>query len=92
MKGGFLEKDVQLYFDSLGMPAPSIVLVSIDNQQNTGTFNQEPTLDIAVAGSAAPGARLVLYNAPNNENGWFDSVTCNSDPRRGSHAFRHCEA
>jgi kumamolisin len=74
-EGGFLEKDVQLYFDSLGMPAPSIVLVSIDNQQNTGTFNQEPTLDIAVAGSAAPGARLVLYNAPNNENGWFDSVT-----------------
>jgi kumamolisin len=66
---------VQSYFDSLGMPTPSIVWVNIFNPGYSELAVAETQLDIAVAGSAAPGARLVVYNAPDNEGGYVDSIS-----------------
>ncbi|HEX9759812.1 MAG TPA: S53 family peptidase, partial [Candidatus Acidoferrales bacterium] len=37
--------------------------------------SEEVTADIEVAAAAAPGARLVVYFAPNTERGFFDAVT-----------------
>ena len=47
-------------------------------QNNDLTLNNdqvENALDIAVAGSTAPGARIVVYIAPNNEQGWVDALS-----------------
>jgi kumamolisin len=32
-------------------------------------------LDIDVAGSVAPGAKIVVYFAPNTVQGWIDAIT-----------------
>jgi kumamolisin len=77
--GGFSQGDIQSYFSQLGIPAPSVTAVSVD-----GTPNQpgkdpdsdgEVMLDIEVAGSLAPGAKIVVYFAPFTEQGWVDAVT-----------------
>ena len=43
--------------------------ISFNNEQ------AENALDIAVAGSVAPGARLVVYMAPKTEQGWVDAIS-----------------
>ena len=45
------------------------------NDINFNNPQGEMALDIAIAGSAAPGARLVIYMAPNNEQGWLDAFS-----------------
>ncbi len=76
--GGYTSSDVQLFYESVGVAAPSISSVSVDGQTNSpGSDNStiETLLDIGVSGSAAPGARLVVYFAPWTEQGWVDVVT-----------------
>jgi kumamolisin len=80
--GGYKTSDLELFFESVGADVPSINSVSIDGQKNNpGPYDpqDDPTveslLDIGVAGSAAPGARLVVYFAPWTEQGWVDVVT-----------------
>jgi kumamolisin len=77
---GYRDSDLKLFFDSVGVPVPSIAYVGVDGQLNNPDFGNpnsvlETALDISVAGSAAPGARLVVYNAPQSEQGWVDVVT-----------------
>jgi subtilase family serine protease len=77
-QAGYYERDLQLFFDSVGLPVPSIDWVSVDGQPNRPRANKETTetaLDIQVAGSAAPGARLVVYIGPDSEQGLIDAVT-----------------
>ena len=77
-EGGFLNSDLQLFFDSVGMPVPSIAWVGVDGETNNPRYNDatsETALDISVAGSAAPGAKLVVYFAPNSQQGYVDNVT-----------------
>jgi kumamolisin len=78
--GGFVEEDIAAYFDGLGIPAPEVVAVGVDGASNdpTGEPNGpdgEVMLDIEVAGAAAPGARLLVYFAPNTDRGFLDAVT-----------------
>jgi kumamolisin len=76
--GGYTPSDVQLFYESVGVAVPSIVPVSVDGQKNSpgsDDFTVETLLDIGVSGSAAPGARLVVYFAPWTEQGWVDIVT-----------------
>ena len=76
--GGFTSSDVQLFYDSVGVAAPSISSVGVDGQTNSPGSDDstvETLLDIGVSGSAAPGARLVVYFAPWTEQGWVDVVT-----------------
>jgi len=59
-------------------PVPAISVVSVDGQPNApgnDDYTVETLLDIDVAGSAAPGARLAVYFAPWSEQGWVDAVT-----------------
>jgi hypothetical protein len=76
--GGFKTSDVQLFFSHVGATMPTITTVSVDGQANnpgTDGYTTETLLDIDVAGSVAPGAKLVVYFAPWTEQGWVDIVT-----------------
>ena len=78
--GGFSAADLASYFAVLGLPAPSVTVVSVDGAQNTPTGDPngpdgEVELDLEVAGSTAPGARLVTYFAPNTDQGFLDGIT-----------------
>ena len=78
--GGYSVQDLQNYFGSLGISAPSVISVSVDGAGNSPTDDPngpdgEVMLDVEVAGSLAPGARIVVYFAPNTDAGFFDAVT-----------------
>src|SRR5271165_1355264 len=76
--GGYKLSDVQLFYNSVGVPVPSITAVSVDGQPNapgSDNFTTETLLDIDVSGSVARGAKIAVYFAPWSEQGWVDVVT-----------------
>jgi kumamolisin len=78
--GGYSADDLQAYFASLGIAAPSVTSVGVDGAANapTGDANSadgEVELDIEVAGALASGARIVGYFAPNTDQGFLDAIT-----------------
>lgn len=78
--GGFQPQDIQNYFSGLGLTAPTVTAVSVDQGANqpTGDPNGpdgEVMLDIEVAGAIAPGAAIAVYFAPNTDAGFLDAVT-----------------
>jgi kumamolisin len=77
--GGYRDQDLETYFQQLNIPTPQVVSVSVDGAQNspTGDPNSadgEVVLDIEVAGSVAPKARIAVYFAPNTDAGFLDAV------------------
>jgi kumamolisin len=78
--GGFAQSDLDTYFSGLGIATPKVTSVGVDGAANapTGDPNSadaEVLLDIEVAGSIAPGANIVVYFAPNTDQGFLDAVT-----------------
>jgi kumamolisin len=79
--GGYRPSDLDTYFSNLGLATPTVVPVSVDGGANTPTTpdsaDGEVVLDIQVAGAAAPGAKIVVYFAPNDaaSNGFLDALT-----------------
>jgi kumamolisin len=77
--GGFSTSDLQTYFQGLGLTAPSVTAVSVDGGQNSpGTDTNadgEVMLDIEVIGAVAPGTTIVVYFAPNTDQGFIDAVS-----------------
>jgi kumamolisin len=77
--GGYETSDIQQYFSGLGLTPPTVTAVSVDGAVNApGNPNGadgEVALDIQVAGSIAPGAKLAVYFAPNTEQGFVDAIT-----------------
>ncbi len=79
--GGYAQADLAAYFAGVGLGAgPTVLAVSVDEAANspTGAANGpdgEVMLDIEVAGSVAPSARLAVYFAPNTDAGFIDAVT-----------------
>jgi kumamolisin len=78
--GGYRPQDIQKYFSGLGLTAPAVAAVSVDQGANqpTGDPNGpdgEVMLDIEVAGAIAPGAAIAVYFAPNTDAGFLDAVT-----------------
>jgi kumamolisin len=77
--GGFAASDLDAYFGGLGLPVPPVTAVGVDggrNQPGAGPSGAdgEVLLDIEVAGAVAPGARQVVYFAPNTDQGFTDAV------------------
>jgi kumamolisin len=76
--GGFRQADIAAYFKSLGQKPPKVVAVSVGGAKNDpgipGGPDGEVMLDIGVAGAVAPGARIVVYFAPNTQQGFVDAV------------------
>jgi kumamolisin len=77
--GGFRTTDLKTYFKAEGVKQPVVKSVSVDggvNQPGTDTNSDgEVMLDIEVAGSIAPGATIVVYFAPNTDQGFVDAIS-----------------
>lgn len=77
--GGYRIGDLKTYFAGLNLPMPKISAVSVDGAHNKPSGNPnsadgEVVLDIEVAGAVAPGARIVVYFAPNTDKGFLDAI------------------
>ncbi len=77
--GGFTTGDIQQYFQSQGIAPPNVVAVSVDGGTNAPTnpsgADSEVMLDIEVAASIAPAAKIAVYFAPNTDQGFLDALT-----------------
>jgi kumamolisin len=77
--GGFSAQDLATYFKGLGLTPPSVTAVSVDGGQNSpGTDSNadgEVMLDIEVVGAVAPDSTIVVYFAPNTDQGFIDAVS-----------------
>ncbi len=78
--GGFRPADLVAYFQQLGIPAPNVTAVSVDNGRNAPSNAQsadgEVMLDIEVAASIAPGAKIVVYfGAGTTDRDFLDAIT-----------------
>jgi kumamolisin len=77
--GGYRQDDLTNYFQALGVAAPAMTTVSVDGGTNAPTTassaDGEVMLDIEVAGSVAPGAKIVVYFTPNTDQGFTDAIT-----------------
>ena len=77
--GGYRNSDLKQYWKQLGLPNVSVTAVSVGGMHNSPTGDArgadgEVVLDIEVAGAVAPGARLVVYFAPNTDQGFLDAI------------------
>jgi kumamolisin len=77
--GGFQLDDLSSYFGALNINVPQVISVSIDGGTNSpstpDSADGEVMLDIEVAGALAPGAKIVVYFAPNTDQGFLDAIT-----------------
>ena len=78
--GGFSAEDLDAYFRALGLPSPTVEVVSVDGGRNAPTGDPggpdgEVMLDIEVAAAVAPGARIAVYFTPNTDRGFLDAVS-----------------
>jgi len=77
--GGYRTTDLSAYFKTLKLVAPAITAVSVDKGKNkpsnANSADGEVMLDIEVAGSVAPGAKLAVYFTPNTDQGFIDAIT-----------------
>jgi kumamolisin len=77
--GGYRPADLTKYFASIGVKQPSTTAVLVDKAKNHPTTvdsaDGEVMLDIEVAGAVAPGAKVVVYFAPNTDQGFLDALT-----------------
>jgi kumamolisin len=80
MGGGYAQSDLDAYFSALGVSAPRVEAVSVDQATNAPSGDPsgpdgEVTLDVEIAGALAPGALIAVYFAPNSEAGFVDAVS-----------------
>ena len=77
--GGYRKTDLSTYFGKLGIKTPKVVAVSVDHGRNApsgaNSADGEVMLDIEVVGAVAPGAAVVVYFAPNTDQGFIDAIT-----------------
>ena len=78
--GGYVQSDLDAYFAALGVTSPKVVGVSVDGAANApagdpNSADGEVMLDIEVVGAIAPGAAIVVYFAPNTDQGFLDAIT-----------------
>ena len=78
--GGYRTSDLAAYFKQIGVTAPKVTTVSVDNGKNAPTTAQsadaEVMLDIEVAASIAPGARIVVYfGAGATDRDFLDAIS-----------------
>ncbi|WP_419806446.1 S53 family peptidase [Terriglobus sp.] len=76
--GGYKPADIKAYFKTIGVPAPTVTAVLVDGGKNKSDgpngADGEVMLDIEVAAAVAPGAKIVVYFAPNTDQGFIDAI------------------
>jgi len=76
--GGFSSSDLARYFAGLGIAKPpTVTAVSVAGGANQpgGEADGEVMLDIEVIGALAPGAGIVVYFAPNTDQGFYEAIS-----------------
>ena len=79
--GGFDTADLNTYFSGLGIsPAPKVTAVGVDGGKNVpggdpSGADGEVLLDIEVLGAVAPKADVLVYFAPNTDQGFVDAIS-----------------
>lgn len=75
--GGYTPRDMKRYFSSQGHALPSISNVSVGGATNSpgSDADGEVGLDIQIVGCVAPGAKIVVYFAPNTSQGFVEAIT-----------------
>jgi kumamolisin len=77
--GGYRAADLTAYFKGLGQKAPKVTAVSVDKGKNSpgnaSGADGEVMLDIEVSAAVALGAKIVVYFAPNTDQGFFDAIS-----------------
>jgi kumamolisin len=77
--GGYRPADIKAYFNKLNLPVPKVKAVRVDggrNQPSTADgADGEVMLDIEVAAAIAPKAQIVVYFAPNTDQGFLDAIS-----------------
>jgi kumamolisin len=76
--GGYSSSDLARYFASLGIAKPPTVTavgVAGGSNQPGGEADDEVMLDIEVIGALAPGANIVVYFAPNTDQGFYEAIS-----------------
>jgi len=76
--GGVALSDLQRYFQELHGIVPDLRFEDFTsgNQPNLNSqHDRELALDIEIVGALAPGARIVIYFATNDEKGWVDALS-----------------
>jgi kumamolisin len=72
--GGYRLDDLSRYFQAIGLDTPGVDCVECGAKNDFGRnfgADGELALDIEVSGAAAPGARIVVYFAPNTDQGFI---------------------
>lgn len=77
--GGYRSADIKKYFQQLKLHVPTVKTVAVDGGRNApsnaNSADAEVMLDIEVAGAVAPKAHIVVYFAPNSDQGFLDAIT-----------------
>ena len=78
--GGFRGSDLKVYFQEIAVAQPNVTRVVVDNAPHAPTTadsaDGEVMLDIEVAGTVVPKAKIVVYFAPNNgDQGFIDGIS-----------------
>jgi kumamolisin len=77
--GGYRPADLKNYFQSLGLQTPKIKTVSVLHGKNRPSTPQsadgEVMLDIEIAAAVAQGANIVVYFAPNTDQGFQNALS-----------------
>lgn len=74
----FTPSDVFAYWNSVGLTVDPnrLQVVNIDGGSGApsdASGSQETTLDVEQSGGVAPGAKIIVYQAPNTNQGWVDA-------------------
>lgn len=77
--GGYHLAEMRRYFRSRGLPTPRITSVGVRGAHNRpegdlGGDDGEVVLDVQVLGALAPGASIVVYFAPNTDDGFLAAI------------------
>lgn len=79
LAGGYRTEDLVAYFGSLELPVPSVTAVSVGGAVNSpstaGSEDRELMMDIEVCAAVAPGVKIVVYFAPNTDDGFADAIS-----------------
>ena len=78
--GGYKFEDIKYYLEEIiGVPTPKITDVSVDDAKNSPGLNNlqdmEIVMDLEILAAIAHGAEIVVYFAPNTDQGFFNAVS-----------------
>ncbi|HET6555312.1 MAG TPA: S53 family serine peptidase [Dyella sp.] len=76
--GGYTASDFSQYMKSLGItkvPKVSVVSVAGGKSKPGGDADAEVMLDVEVIGALASGASIVVYFAPNTDQGFYEAIS-----------------